>query len=151
MRVGYIIFLLLLFLPGMTLAKTSEHFACVKSDCVNVRVGPGKDYPIVFVYKKRWLPVQIIAEFNTWKKIKDKDGDEGWVSGRCISNKQTVIVVKDTILYTKSNKNSVKLAIVKPDVVAEVVEDSKGADFIKIKLNCKKGWVSKKDVWGGIK
>ena len=118
----------------------------LKSDKVNVRVGPGEDYPIVYRYLRKGIPVQVIAEFKTWIKIRDKDGDEGWVANRLLSNKNTVIISKNTILYTKPLEKSIKLAIVEKGVIAEKVEENSG--FLKIKLNTKTGWIKKDDVWG---
>ena len=117
----------------------------LKSECINVRVGPGKEYPITYRYKKKGYPVKVIAVFGTWRKVRDKDGDEGWISSRFISNKQTTIIMKNTVLYTKPSSDSTKLAVVEAGVVAEVAEICNG--FIRIKLNYKSGWVKEQDVW----
>jgi SH3-like domain-containing protein len=113
---------------------------------VNVRVGLGEDYPIVYRYLRKGIPVQVMAEFKTWVKIRDKDGDEGWVANRLLSNKNTIIISKNTILYTKPLEKSIKLAIVEKGVIAEKIEENSG--FLKIKLNTKTGWIKKDDVWG---
>jgi len=54
-------------------------FASLRSQPINVRVGPGTDYGIAWVFLKPGLPVEIIQEFDTWRKIRDFDGSEGWV------------------------------------------------------------------------
>jgi SH3-like domain-containing protein len=54
-------------------------FVTTRSDPINVRVGPGTKYDIAWVYVKAGLPVEIIAEFDVWRKIRDVDGSEGWV------------------------------------------------------------------------
>ena len=54
-------------------------FATTRSDPVNVRVGPGEKYDIAWTYIKSGIPVEIIQEFDTWRKIRDVDGTEGWI------------------------------------------------------------------------
>lgn len=120
--------------------------ACLLSEKVNVRVGPGEEYPVIFKYSRKLLPLRVIARFGAWRKIRDKDGDEGWVLSKFISKKRTIIVDKNTLLYTKPNEKSIKLAILEKGIVAEVTENC--GDFLKIKFNCKSGWVKKVDVWG---
>ena len=55
-------------------------FASLDSGEVNLRAGPGKDYPILWVYQRKGLPVEIIQEFDTWRRIRDRDGTVGWCS-----------------------------------------------------------------------
>ncbi|MDD9332164.1 MAG: SH3 domain-containing protein, partial [Bartonella sp.] len=54
-------------------------FASIKSARVNMRVGPGNNYPIIFTYQKQGLPIEIIQEYDQWRKVRDAEGDEGWI------------------------------------------------------------------------
>lgn len=54
-------------------------FVTTRSEPINVRVGPGERYDIVWTYVKSGIPVEITAEFDTWRKIRDMDGEEGWI------------------------------------------------------------------------
>lgn len=63
-------------------------FATVRSTPVNVRVGPGTRYDIAWVYVKPGVPVEIVQEFDTWRKIRDVDGSEGWVHQNLLSGKR---------------------------------------------------------------
>ena len=54
-------------------------FASTRSDPINVRVGPGTKYEVAWIYLKPGVPVEIVQEFDTWRKIRDVDGEEGWV------------------------------------------------------------------------
>jgi len=64
-------------------------FASTRSDPINVRVGPGTKYDIAWVYVKAGLPVEIIAEFDVWRKIRDVDGSEGWVHQNLLIGNRT--------------------------------------------------------------
>ena len=68
-------------------------FASLKSDNVYVRMGPSMDYPIKWIYKKEGLPVEIIQEFDSWRKIKDPDGGEGWAHKILLSGKKTARIL----------------------------------------------------------
>jgi SH3-like domain-containing protein len=75
-------------------------FASLKSTKVNLRVGPGKEYPIIWVFMKSNLPVILLAEFKEWRKIKFLDETEGWVHQNMISQKNTAIVTTSyAVLY----------------------------------------------------
>jgi SH3-like domain-containing protein len=60
-------------------------FASTRSTPINVRVGPGTKYDVAWTYLKAGVPVEIIQEFDTWRKIRDVDGDEGWVHQNLLS------------------------------------------------------------------
>jgi SH3-like domain-containing protein len=66
-------------------------FATIRDNPVNVRVGPGERYKIAWVYVKAGMPVEIIEEFDTWRKIRDVDGSEGWVHQNLLSGKRAGI------------------------------------------------------------
>lgn len=66
-------------------------FATTRSTPINVRVGPGTRYAIAWVYVKAGTPVEIIQEFDTWRKIRDVDGSEGWVHQNLLSGKRAGI------------------------------------------------------------
>lgn len=68
-------------------------FATTRSTPINVRVGPGTRYAIAWVYVKAGTPVEIIQEFDTWRKIRDVDGSEGWVHQNLLSGKRAGIAV----------------------------------------------------------
>jgi SH3-like domain-containing protein len=67
-------------------------FVTTRSNPINVRVGPGTRYDVAWVYVKSGVPVEIIQEFDTWRKIRDKDGAEGWVHQNMLSGKRAGVV-----------------------------------------------------------
>jgi SH3-like domain-containing protein len=68
-------------------------FVSLKSDRVNARVGPNRDQDVRFVYTRAGMPVEIIAEFENWRRIRDWEGAEGWVYHALLSGKRTAVVV----------------------------------------------------------
>lgn len=68
-------------------------FVSLKSDRVNVRAGPNKDQDVRWVYTRAGMPVEITAEFENWRRIRDWEGAEGWVYHSLLSGKRTAVVV----------------------------------------------------------
>jgi len=68
-------------------------FVSLKSDKVNVRAGPTKDHDVAWVYNRAALPVEVTAEFENWRRIRDWEGAEGWVYHSLLSGKRTAMVL----------------------------------------------------------
>lgn len=68
------------------------YFASLKRSVSNVRVGPGRTYPIRWVYRKRGLPVEILASYGNWRRIRTSDGGEGWISAALLSLRRSALV-----------------------------------------------------------
>ena len=80
---------------GTALGKSGlpvPRFVSLKAGRVNVRVGPGEDYKVAWVFTRPALPVEIIQEFDTWRRIRDSDGSVGWVFHSLLSGKRTAVV-----------------------------------------------------------
>ena len=67
-------------------------YVSLKSNPVNVRRGPARDHEIAFVYHKAGLPVEVFGEYDNWRRIRDADGDEGWVFHALLSGRRTALV-----------------------------------------------------------
>lgn len=67
-------------------------YVSLKADRVNVRKGPGTDYPIAWVFERIGLPVEVIKEYESWRQIRDSDGAEGWVLQNLLSARRTALV-----------------------------------------------------------
>src|SRR5215471_20860346 len=67
-------------------------FATLKSDEVNVRTGPGSRYPVDWVFKRKGMPVEIVAEYEVWRKIRDWQGASGWVHQSLLTGKRSFII-----------------------------------------------------------
>lgn len=80
--------------PGVGAAsgQAVPRFASLKSDRVNVRRGPGQEHGIDWVYRRAGLPVEVIAETEIWRRVRDSDGASGWVLGSLLSGRRTALV-----------------------------------------------------------
>ena len=125
-------------------------FASLRSNNINARSGPGARYPIEWVYMQKSAPVEIIAEFELWRKIRDWQGSESWVHKSMLSGNRTVKVVApgENNLYSKPDYNASVVAKVEDDVVGEIVACPSGNSFCEIKFDGVKGWLPRRDIFG---
>ncbi len=123
-------------------------FVSLSADEVYVRAGPGIKYPIEWVFKKKGLPVEIVLEYERWRKIKDHEGQEGWIYGALLSGKRTGLVRGDTqaSLYKKPKQTSRLKAYLEPRALVFI--EKCALEWCKIEAQGHKGWLQKKDIWG---
>ncbi len=148
------VFFLTIFLSVDVLSTPSglpiPRFVSLRSSEVNLRVGPGNHFPTDWVYQRANLPIEIIAEFGDWRKVKDFDGTQGWIHKSLLSGHLYGLVLKDkTPLLGDNDKNSSVVAWLQNGVVAKLLK-CKG-DFCQIQIRREdsfKGWVLKTDLWG---
>jgi|APCry1669189241_1035207.scaffolds.fasta_scaffold73818_2 SH3-like domain-containing protein len=97
-------------------------FVSLKSDRVNMHEGPTRNHPIHWIYQRAGLPVEITAEFETWNKIRDSEGAEGWVLHSLLSGRRTAMVVQgkstgNLMLFASPNTKSAVVAALQPGVI----------------------------------
>lgn len=124
----------------------AKQFVSLKSSKINMRVGPGDEFPISWVFLRAGLPMMLIAEFQHWRKVRYLDNTEGWMHKNMISGRNTAIVLKDNALLYKRDSESCPIAKLEKDVVVRVLE--KRNNWIKVDINKIKGWIFKENLWG---
>ncbi len=124
-------------------------FVTLRSGEVNLRAGPGVRYPVEWIYKKRYLPVEIVAEYDTWRKIRDWQGTQGWVHQGMLSGKRSVIVVGDLrTLRADPSTSAPPSARLEEGVVAKLLKCPGGTTWCKVEADGYEGWLRKAEFWG---
>jgi SH3-like domain-containing protein len=124
-------------------------FVSLRADEVNLRTGPGVRYPIDWVYQRKGLPVQVIAEYEAWRQIRDAEGTTGWVHRTMLSGKRTVAINGDaTRLYREPTGSAPVAAWVEPGVIGELLECD--GDWCRISATDRgvEGWIERRGLWG---
>lgn len=126
-------------------------FVSLKSDRVNVRGGPTKDHEVNWVYTRTGLPVEVTAEFENWRKVRDSEGAEGWVYHSLLTGKRTVVVTlksKDepAVLRDSPDAAAVMAARLEAGVLA-TVKRCNGA-WCRIVGSGFDGWIEQARLWG---
>lgn len=122
-------------------------FASLDSNEVNLRAGPGKDYQILWVYQRKGLPVEIIQEFDTWRRIRDRDGTIGWVQQNLLSGKRGALVIDLPRTLRAEPGSSEAIAILQPGVVARL-EECRSDDWCHLEAKGYEGWLTRSEFWG---
>jgi SH3-like domain-containing protein len=126
-------------------------FVSLKADEVNVRRGPGEDYDILFKFVRAGLPVEITQEFDNWRKIRDSEGEEGWVFHSLLSGERTALVAPWEAAgkfpaHSGADPDSGVVAYLTPRVVTDVEECD--GEWCKVSVEGVEGWIEQTRLWG---
>lgn len=131
-------------------------FVSLKSDRVNLRTGPGTDYPASWVFRRAGLPVEIIKEFEAWRQVRDADGTKGWVLQSFLSGRRTALVQPwdlkregpppQTPLLDDNDESADTLAILEAGVIASV--HSCDGRWCEVSIETMRGYIQQKKLWG---
>jgi SH3-like domain-containing protein len=132
--------------PGRT-GLPLPRFVTLRADEVNLRTGPGTRYPIDWVYQRRGLPVEIIDEFDTWRRIRDWQGTEGWVHQSMVQGQRGVLVTgKRHTLLRRPEAGAPGVAQVDAGVVG-VLERCQG-EWCEVTAGGFTGWLPRDAFYG---
>lgn len=119
----------------------------LKSNEVNVRAGPGTQYPIEWVFVRESLPVEIIAKFDNWLRIRDMDRTEGWIHQNLLSrNRFAMIIENRAVLMRAPELDGVPIAVIEPYVIAQVLRCRE--DWCRLHVDGHTGWLLRTQIWG---
>jgi len=127
-------------------------FVSLKSDKVNMHIGPAKTYEVKWLYQRAGLPVEITAEFETWRRIRDADGTEGWVYHSLLSGRRTGMVTTKATdalvsLFEKPDEKSAVTAKLERGVVT-TVKRCTGEGWCLVSGRGFEGYVQQVRLWG---
>ncbi len=126
-------------------------FVSTKSAPVNIRMGPSRDHEVAWTFVKAGVPVEITQEFDIWMRIRDSEGQEGWVQKTLISGKRTALVAPwekkgTTTMRDRPDAAARIVANVESGVLVDVSECS--GTWCRVSANGVKGWMEQGRVWG---
>ncbi len=144
---------------GAALAQTASpsglplpRFVSLRAEEVNLRSGPGVRYPIDWVITKRDLPVEIIAEFDTWRKIRDHQGSDGWVHQTMLAGRRTVLVSgpagTQRRLRRTDKDDAASVAMLEAGVIGRLLQCPRNGEFCRIEVEGYQGWLRRDEIWG---
>ncbi len=126
-------------------------FVSLKSDRVNVRQGASQNHKIAWTFNRAGLPVEITAEFENWRKIRDSEGAEGWVQQGLLSGRRTALIApwaKDKMfnIYARGNEGSEIRAKAEANVL--VAFDRCDGVFCRVDAGKARGYMRQEELWG---
>ena len=134
-------------LPEGTQPLPVPRFVTLAPNEVNLRTGPGIRYPIRLVVRKQGLPVEVIREFDVWRQVRDREGDEGWVHKSMLSGRRSVILTGATqTILRKPEEDARPVVRLEPGVVAAL--ETCREDWCEIAVGGFSGWARRDNLWG---
>jgi SH3-like domain-containing protein len=140
-------------------------YVSLKSDRVNLRQGPGTEYPIAWVFRRAGLPVEVIKEFEGWRQVRDADGTTGWVLGSMLSGRRTVVILPWEVrggdakadikgervqamatLRDDDSERSRPIAHVEAGVLASIITCD--GRWCRVSINGFRGYIEQTKLWG---
>ncbi len=123
-------------------------FAALRSDEVNMRAGPGTRFPIEWTYQRRDMPVEIVREFDLWRRIRDQEGVEGWVHSSTLAGRRSFLIRGvDRDLRRRPEENGVVVARLRPGVIGRLIACPAGG-WCEVRVSEYRGFLKRDDIWG---
>jgi SH3-like domain-containing protein len=142
--------------PGAS-GQPVPRFVSLKSDRVNLRQGPGTEYPTSWVFRRAGLPVEIIKEFEGWREVRDAEGTTGWVASSLLSGRRTAVILPwevrpgttdpvRAVLRSDDSEGASAVAQVEAGVLANII--SCDGRWCRISVGGFRGYIEQNKLWG---
>lgn len=126
-------------------------FVSLRSDEVNVRAGPGFQYPVNWVYQRKGLPVEIIGEFNVWRQILAPDGGTGWVHEATIrARRGFYVTAQKAPLLANPDPDASVVAYLLHGVSGHLIRCTAASNYCKVDADYHTGYLERDDFWGAF-
>lgn len=114
-----------------------------------MRTGPGRRYPIKWVYQRTFLPLEIVGEYHHWRRVRDVGGTEGWIHKNMLSGRRYSLVVTNRAeLHAEASMASPLIGRMEAMVIARLLECPADTVWCHIDVVSMRGWVARSDLWG---
>jgi SH3-like domain-containing protein len=132
---------------GRITGQPLPRFVSLKSSQVNLRAGPGQQYPVDWVLMRKFMPVEVLDEFDVWRKVRDFEGTEGWVHQSFLQARRSVVVTGATRALKASDRiDASTVAMAEPGVIGRLQECRE--DWCRVDIAGTKGWLKRSEFWG---
>ncbi len=134
---------------GAVTGLPTPRFVALRADEVNLRVGPDTRFPIEWTYQRRDLPVEVVREYNQWRRIRDIDGTEGWVHQSTLAGRRTMLVRgEQRTLRRGDSADSGVVAHLQAGVVGRIRKCAAGSAWCEVQVGDLRGWLRRNEIWG---
>nr|WP_255561615.1 SH3 domain-containing protein [Pseudohoeflea sp. DP4N28-3] len=130
-------------------------FVSIKAQRVNLRVGPGRAYAVSWMYTRPGVPMEIIQEYDNWRRVRDADGTEGWIYQSLLSGTRTGVAapwkrtaddVSLIAMHREARAGSKLIAQLEPGVILTMLECN--GNWCRVEAGGANGWVAQNEIWG---
>jgi SH3-like domain-containing protein len=140
--------------PGPALGTVSQlpvpRFVSLRTDEVNFRAGPGFQYPVVWIYRRDGLPVEIIGEFDVWRHVLAPDGGSGWVHMATVRARRGFIITTGKAALRRSANGEAGITAYLDNGVTGGILTCDGSDWCRVNAGQLTGYLAREDFWGAF-
>ena len=147
MQKKIILILLAIFFSNFAIAE-NNYYLMLKNNKVNVRYGPGFDYPVKFIYKKKFLPIKVIDKKENFRRIVDIENNSGWIHTSQLRKNKSFILEKNQTLFSKPTKYSKPIIKIAKGRLLLIKKCKK--KWCRVKTKEYIGWLKAENIWGNI-
>ena len=147
MQKTLVLILLAIFFSKTAFAE-NNYFLMLKNNKVNVRYGPGFDYPIKYIYKKKNLPIKVIDKKENFRRIIDFKNNSGWIHASQLKKAKSFILLEDQLLFSKPTKYSKPILKIAKGRLLLIKKCKK--NWCRVKTEEYMGWLKVENIWGNI-
>ncbi len=149
----YALILLTLAICAPVVAQSDDdevktpYWASISVDVARMRKGPSTDVPVLWEYRRRYLPVKVIERHENWRKVEDPDGTKGWMAARLLSRRRTAIVTGAIRPMRAEPDPAAAISYrAEPGVVGDIADCAKG--WCRLDVRGRSGWIETGHIWG---
>ena len=143
---NFIILLIIFIFFQFSSTANEENFLSLKKNEVNVRYGPGFDFPVKYIYKKVNLPIKQIDKKENFRRIIDLKNNSGWIHISQLKKSNSVIATKDKVLFKKPTSFAKPIAQLKEGRLLIIKKCE--LNWCKITSEEFEGWIKTDNIWG---
>lgn len=134
--------------PADPRALPLPRFVTLRAPEANMRTGPDTRFPIKWVYQRPGLPLEVIAEHHHWRRVRDIQGNDGWMHKGMLSGRRAVILTGPSVLYEGAGSHQRPLARLDPMVVLTILKCPRASAWCQVSVEAQRGWVERSRMWG---
>ena len=149
MKISFYILFVTFFFINIVSANENDYYLILKNNKVNVRIVPGFNYQIKYIYKKKNLPIKVIDKKENFRRIIDFKKNSGWIHISQLKKGKSLILLKDQILFKKPTKYSKPILKIAKGRLLLVKKCKK--KWCRVKTENYTGWIKSEKVWGAFK
>ena len=146
MKISFYILFITFFFINIVSANENDYYLILKNNKVNVRYGPGFNYQIKYIYKKKNLPIKVIDKKENFRRIIDFKKNSGWIHISQLKKGKSLILLKDQILFSKPTRYSKPIIKISKGRLLLVKKCKK--KWCKVKTEDYLGWIITNNIWG---
>lgn len=138
---------------SQTSGLPTPRYVSLRASEVNLRTGPGVQYPVEWIFQREGLPVEIIKEYRTWRLVRDWEGTQGWIHQSMLSGKRTFMILgdKSRTMRARPDSNSHAVATVAAGVIGELLTCPQNEGWCRVRAAGVEGWLRHVEFWGAYR